>query len=185
MLCEPHVFQVVTMLVPAYVFLLHVFSSIRLSGTGENGHCSFIFKQCFGSGFIESGSGSVSRSRVLMTKDWKKFNLKKKFDIVLIKNWNLHTYPPPKRRSKLQEKPSALEDNIHYFTTWNFLLFYFCWSFLLSYVRIRIPDPKHCFYELASCASTQILCVKLLLIFFFGRLKPAVESVKKLDRILN
>jgi hypothetical protein len=30
------------MLVPAYVFLLHVFSSIRLSGTGENVHCGFI-----------------------------------------------------------------------------------------------------------------------------------------------
>jgi hypothetical protein len=35
-------------------------------------------------------AGYLSGSRVLMTKNWKKFRAGKKFDIFLIKNLNLH-----------------------------------------------------------------------------------------------
>ncbi len=37
---------------------------------------------------------------------------------------------PTKRTSKLQEKPSAIKENIQHFETWNFLTFFYClWVF--------------------------------------------------------
>ncbi len=76
------------------------------------------YKQCCGSRFIESGSGSSIlsesgsgyRSRVLITKNWrKKIQLKFFSFLFLIKNFNLFILGLHKRASKLQEKPSALK----------------------------------------------------------------------------
>jgi hypothetical protein len=44
--------------------------------------------------------------------------------------------------SKLQKKPSALKREHSGLQNVKFLIFfYFCWSFLLSWIRIRIPNP--------------------------------------------
>jgi hypothetical protein len=51
-----------------------------------------------------SGSGS----RVFMTKNWGKIYSKKN-KVFWIKNYNLPIPRPPKRKSKLQQKPSALK----------------------------------------------------------------------------
>ncbi len=45
--------------------------------------------------FCQCGSGSGSRSKVLMTKNWKKFRAEIKFKYFLIKNCNLHIPRPP------------------------------------------------------------------------------------------
>ncbi len=77
--------------------------------------------QCFGSLFIDSGSGSSilgwipirvriqSWSRALITKKFKKIYSWKKVTIILIKNCNLPNPTSSKRTSKLQEKPSAFK----------------------------------------------------------------------------
>ncbi len=99
--------------------------------------------QCFGSGFIDSGSGSSilgwvpiriqSRSRVLMTKNWKKCKAGKKFAIYL--TLGLHKGRPSYRRSLQPSK-----DNIQHFKTWNFLT---CLIFLFLWVIFALlePDP--------------------------------------------
>ncbi len=86
-------------------------------------------KQCCGSGFIKSGSGSsissesCSRfgSRLLMTKNWRRKKLKK--IIIFIENLNLLFPRPP----KLQEKPSALKRGQPFF----------CRSFFPPWIRIQ------------------------------------------------
>jgi hypothetical protein len=78
--------------------------------------------QCYGFGFIETGSGSIILSesgagygfeygsRVLMTKIEEKNTAKTFFlNFFLIKNCNLIIPRPPQRTSSKQEKPSALK----------------------------------------------------------------------------
>jgi hypothetical protein len=71
-----------------------------------------------------------------MTQKLKKNTAEKKK--ILIKNYNLPIPRPPERTSKLQKKPSDLKRG-------HPTLFYFCGSFLPSWIRIRIqipnPDP--------------------------------------------
>ncbi len=100
-----------------------------------------------------------SGSRVLMTKSWKKVTAEKKFNFFLSKttiylSLGLHKGRPSYRRSLQLSK-----ENIQHFKTCNFwIFFYFCGSFLPSWIRIQIripntdpdpltwlnPDPKHC-----------------------------------------
>ncbi len=79
------------------------------------------YKQCFGSGFIDSGFGS----RVSMTKNKKNLQLEK-IDIFSIKNCNylslgLHKGCPSYRRSPQKRTSSTSKHKILYFTC-----FYFC-----------------------------------------------------------
>jgi hypothetical protein len=116
--------------------------------------CTF----CQGCGFIfiwyESGSGSSilgwipiriqSGSRVLMTKNCKKFTAGKKINFLRIKNYNLPSPRPPKRTSKLQKKPSALKKEHIGLQNMKFLIFfYFCGSSLPSWIRFRIRIRIH------------------------------------------
>ncbi len=103
------------------------------------------FLQCFGSGFVESGYGykilgwiPIRIHKLEKIYGWKFF-----FLFFFIKNCNLRIPRPPKRTSKLQEKPSALKrEHPHFFQNMKFLDFfsYFCGSFFLSWIRISHPD---------------------------------------------
>ncbi len=90
--------------------------------------------QCFGSGFIESGSGSSilgwkpiwiqSVSSILMTKNRKKFRTEKSLIFFLSKIAIQHS-----------------KENILHFQKWIFLtFFYFSGSFLPSWIGIHWPD---------------------------------------------
>ncbi len=76
-----------------------------------------------------------------MTKNWKKLQLKKN-TFFITKNYNLpylslglHRERPGYKRNLQFSK-----ENIQHFKTWNFLIcFYFSWSFLPSWIRIRHP----------------------------------------------
>jgi hypothetical protein len=103
--------------------------------------------QCFGSVLIFSGSGSrgwgwrpiririQSWSSALMTKNWKKWQLKKKLNFFLIKNCNLPTFLGlhkvcPSYRRSLQ----LIKEAIQHFKTWIFL-------FLWVIFALLDPDP--------------------------------------------
>ncbi len=109
-------------------------------------------KQGCGSAFISSGSGSSilgwthiriqyeSGSRALMTKNWKKITTEKFFffgsKTTIYLSLGLHKERPSYRRS-LQLSKEAIQ----HFKTWTFQKkFYFCGSFLPSWIRIRIPN---------------------------------------------
>jgi hypothetical protein len=84
-----------------------------------------------------------SGSRVLMTKTWKKFIAGKIFLIffksktTIYISLGLHKGFPSYRRSLQPSK-----ENIQHLKTWNFLIFfYFCGSFLPSWIQIRTPEP--------------------------------------------
>ncbi len=74
---------------------------------------------------------------------WPKFTAEKKFwgsKTTICLSLGLHKRRPSYRRSLQPSK-----ENIKHFKTWNFLIFfYFCRSFLASWIRILNPDPKHC-----------------------------------------
>ena len=64
--------------------------------------------------------------------------------IFFINNCNLPIPSPPWRTSKLQKKPSALKREHPALQNRKFLnFFYFCGSFLLSWIRIRIRIRIH------------------------------------------
>ncbi len=108
--------------------------------------------QGFGSVFIFYGSGSGSRgrgwrsiwiriqsgSRALMTKNLKQITAEKKLNFFLIKNCNLPIPRPLWSMSKLQKKPASHKRGHPTLQNMNF--FYFCGSFLPSWIRIRIPN---------------------------------------------
>ncbi len=116
------------------------------------------YYQCFGSGFIESGSGSsilgwkpILIQGFLWSKIPKNLLLKIFFiffgsKIAIYLPLGLHKGCKSYRRSLQTSK-----EIIQHFRTWNF--FYFCRSFLPSWTWIRIsnpdplswlnPDPKH------------------------------------------
>ncbi len=92
-------------------------SGSRIPGSKSTG--SRIQNQGCGSAFISSGSGSWSRSSIL---DWIPIRIRIQFGsrnkiekitagkkLFWIKNYNLPIPRPPKRKSKLQKKPSALK----------------------------------------------------------------------------
>ncbi len=94
------------------------------------------FPQCFGSGFIEFGSGSsilgripirirmLFLSRVFFINKWKHLQLKTNFDMLLIKNcynWSLCLL---KRRPSYRRSLQSSKENIEHFITWNFLNFF-------------------------------------------------------------
>ncbi len=118
------------------------------------------YKQCCGSRFIESGSGSSIlsesgsgyRSRVLITKNWrKKMQLNFFFFFFLIKNCNLLIPGLYKRTSKLQEKPSALKREHPALQKMTIIFlghFYPLGSGLQS--RNVDPDPHHCLKDSQS-----------------------------------
>ncbi len=65
-------------------------------------------------------------SRVLLTKNWKFFNQKWQFTYV----------------QATGEVFSSKKKNIQHFKKWNLLtFFYVCWSFLPSWIRLRIANP--------------------------------------------
>ncbi len=65
------------------------------------------------------------------------------FDIFLIRNWNLLIPGPQCPSYRRSHQPS--KENIQHFRRWNFLtVFYFCASFLPSW--IRYPDPVKSFH---------------------------------------
>ncbi len=84
--------------------------------------------QCFGCGFIDSGSSILGWIPIRIQsgardQKWKKFTAEKKFAIYL--SLGLRKGRPSYRRSL---QPSKM--NIQHFKTWNFLIFfYFCGSF--------------------------------------------------------
>ncbi len=105
------------------------------------------YKQCCGSRFIESGSGfsifsklgSGYRSRVLITKNWKKYS----WNFFLFFFWSkISIYLSlafikghPSYRRSLQ--PS--KENIQHSKRWHlFNCFLFFWAFLPSWIRIQI-----------------------------------------------
>ncbi len=97
--------------------------------------------QSFGSGFIDSGSGSSIlgwipiriHSEVLMTKNWKKCTADKKIRDYL--SLGLHKGRPNYRRSLQPSK-----ETIQHFKTWHFLaFFYFC--ALRVIFALLDPDP--------------------------------------------
>jgi hypothetical protein len=78
-----------------------------------------------------------------MIKNLKKFTAGKLFYIILIKNCNLLIPRPPYRPHKLQEKPSALKREHPALQNMKFCtFFYFCGSFLPSWIRIQIQQLK-------------------------------------------
>ncbi len=105
-----------------------------------------------GSAFISSGSGSSilsripiririqSGSRALMTKNWRRkitAGKKIKFFLKIYLSLGLHKERPSYRRS-LQLSKEVIQD----FKTWTLKkFFFFCGSFLPSWIRIRIPNP--------------------------------------------
>jgi hypothetical protein len=86
--------------------------------------------QCYGSGLIESGSGFIKSESAnpdpafkrIRTQGFDKQKLKERNTAEKIQkqlffsdqNCNLLIPRPPKRMSKLQEKPSALKNEIYY-----------------------------------------------------------------------
>ncbi len=103
-----------------------------------------------GPAFISPGSGSSilgwiliriqCGSRALMTKNWKKIQLKKKnfgSKTTIYLSLGLHKERPRYRRSLQLSK-----ETIQHFKTWTLKKkYYFCGSFLPSWIRIRIPNP--------------------------------------------
>ncbi len=76
-----------------------------------------------------------------MTKNWKKFTAEKKFNFFCIKNYSL-SLGLHKRRPSYKRSLQLSKENIQHFKTWNFVnLFYFCGSFLPSWIRIPNKDP--------------------------------------------
>jgi hypothetical protein len=118
-------------------------------------------KQCCGSGYIESRS--ESGSRVQMIKSWKKLQMKKNLsnldEKMAIYCTNVLIPGPPKRTSKLQEKPSALKrehpalQQLKFISFFSIFVSHFCLPGSGSgshRVRIPIesgsnsdPDPDH------------------------------------------
>ncbi len=108
----------------------------------------------FESGFIESGSGSSIlgwipiRIRVLMTKNWKNLQLKKNSTFFGSK---IAVYLPlglQKKKSNLQ-KFSALKIKLSALQNMNFHnFFYFCGSFLHSWIRIWIRIHWSCWMQI-------------------------------------
>jgi hypothetical protein len=116
--------------------------------------------------------GIQSGSRILMTKNGKKFTALKKFDIVLIKSCNL----PPKRTCKLQEKPSALKreypalQNMKFQTFLYFIsLGHFCPPnrFRIRNTGIYYRPFRISNFQPSSREFTFFKCVSLSFFFYF------------------
>jgi hypothetical protein len=97
-----------------------------------------------------SGSGFRSRSSGFDDQKLKKCTAKRFF--YFYENYNFVIPRPPERTSKLQQKPSPLKREHPALQNMKFInFFYFCGSFLPSWIRIRIqpnkinadPYPKH------------------------------------------
>jgi hypothetical protein len=72
---------------------------------------------------------------------WGKIYSKKRIKNFWIKNYETTIPRPLERTSKLQKKPSALQREHSALHNRKFLnFFYFCGSFLSSWIRIRIPN---------------------------------------------
>ncbi len=80
-----------------------------------------------------------SDPRVLMTKNWEKFTAEPLFlHFFRTKNCNLHILL---KDFLATEEAFRNHENIQHFKTWNFLtFFYFCGSFLPSWIRIHWPN---------------------------------------------
>jgi hypothetical protein len=93
---------------------------------------------------ISSESGFGSGSRVLMTKNWKKYRWKiiiYFFKIAIYLSLGLYKW-----RQSYWRIFQPSKENVQHFKKWNFFaVFYFCGSFLSALIRIRItnsnPDP--------------------------------------------
>ncbi len=147
------------------------------------------YKLCFGSGFIETGSGSrysilgwiPIRIQGFDDQKLKKLQLKKIY-IFVIKNCNLLGLRPVVRATgeyRSESGPRVLMTKNWKSYSWKKFIFltffYFCGSFLLFWIRIRIlnPDPpawlnldlvpKH-------CKNRQVLqySLQLKLLFFLN-----------------
>ncbi len=120
-----------------------IFSASRSEEQAKNQGC--------GSAFISSGSSILgwipirirSGSRALMTKNWRKKIQLKIFLFVfgskttIYLSLGLHTERPSYRRS-LQLSKEVIQ---HFKHELKKKKFYFCGSFLPSWIRIRIPNP--------------------------------------------
>ncbi len=109
-----------------------------------------------GSAFISSGSGSSilgwipiriqygSGSRAFMTKNWenKNYSWKKKKKNFWSKTTIYLSLGLYKERPSYRRSLQLSKEAIQFFNTWTFKqIFYFCGSFLPSWIRIRIPNP--------------------------------------------
>jgi hypothetical protein len=124
------------------------------------------FSQYFGSGFIESGSGSSilgCEYLPIRSQGFYDQKLQKNLHTKLIYFWliiaiylslGLH-----KRRSSYSRSLQLSKENIQHFKTWNFCtrnFFQFLGSFLPSWIRIHLPDWIQIQSE--SGSETLILC---------------------------
>ncbi len=77
-----------------------------------------------------------------MTKNWKKLQLNKKnLNFFGIKNTIYLSIDLRKGGQSYKRSLQFSKENIQYFKTWNFLIFfYFCGPFLPSWIRIHWPD---------------------------------------------
>jgi hypothetical protein len=117
--------------------IMIIMNMIRISVSDP--HSALVSGQGYGSSiFCQFGScsRSKSRSRVLMTKNWKKFTAEKKSfwsKIAIYLTLGLHKGRPNFRRTSLKREHLALQNlnNLH-----------FCGSFWPSWFRIRIQPTK-------------------------------------------
>jgi hypothetical protein len=111
-------------------------------------HMNLVLTGGLGSGFIDSGSGS----RLFMTKNWEKVTAEKFFiDFLIIISINLYlglhkecpcyrkAFSPQKRTSSTSKHEISV-------------LFYFCGSFLPSWIRIRIRNTS--FFKAVFCLTS-------------------------------
>jgi hypothetical protein len=87
----------------------------------------------------------------LMTKNWKNLQLKIKMFLdqklqFMHLSLGLHKGRPSYKRSLQLSK-----ENVQHFKTWKFSIFFFCGSFLPSWIQIRLwilqiwnREPQHC-----------------------------------------
>ncbi len=97
--------------------------------------------------FPNFGSGSNSESRVLMTKNWKKFTAVKLLYIFLIENCKSLILRPPKRTQRLQkssafnrEHPALQNMEILYFFLYLWVIFALLYPDLATQINVD-PDP--------------------------------------------
>ncbi len=135
--------------------LLKVMKGLKFKNTVSVYAWGFIALPCVDvwlSGLWNRGSASSSESRVLMTKNWKKFTAEKKwiffFFIAIYLYLGLH-----KGRTSYRRSLQPSEKNIQHFKTWKFFTFsifvgHFCPpgsgsgnSNKCGSMRIRIQNP--------------------------------------------
>ncbi len=146
-----------------------------------------LYLQCFGSGFVESGSGSsilvwmpiririISGSRVLfMTKNWKNWQLTKFFfffrsKIAIYLSLDLHKGRPNYRRSLQPSK-----ENVHTWKheiSWHFSFLWVIFALLdpdpLTWLNPDL-DPKHWLFFISAFIEPSSCCQRKLRLLFFS-----------------